>query len=101
MLLYGTLYGDGFSNSMSNNVFCKDFDIENKVLLVSMEISILPSESSILPDAVSMQCATLKSLTFIKKGRTAITYLSNNKGVLNLHEPPLTKTCTKIVQFLK
>ena len=31
----------------------------------------------------------------------AITYLSNNKGVLNLHEPPLTKTCTNDKQFLK
>ena len=52
-------------------------------------------ESFIFPDAISMQRATLKSLTFIKN------YLSNHTGVLNLHEPPLTKSCTNIKQFLK
>ena len=37
-----------------------------------------------------------------EKGRTAaITYFSNNKGVLSLHEPSLTKSCTYIKQFLK
>ena len=36
-----------------------------------------------------------------EKGQTVITYLSNSKGVLNLHEPLLTKTCTNIMQFLK
>ena len=36
-----------------------------------------------------------------EKGRTVITYLSNNNGVLNLHEPPLTKSYTNIKQFLK
>ena len=57
-------------------------------------------ESFIFPDAISMQSATTKSLTFMK-GRTVITYLSNNKGVLNLHEPPLTKARTNIKQFSK
>ena len=36
-----------------------------------------------------------------EKGRTAITYLSNNKGILNLHEPPLTKTCIINKEFRK
>ena len=48
-----------------------------------------------------MRSATLKSLTFMKKDEQLLPYLSNNKGVLNLHEPPLAKTCTNIMQFLK
>ena len=59
-------------------------------------------ESFNYPDAISMQSATLNSLTVMKKDEQLyITYHSNNKGVLNSHEPPLTKSCTNIKQFLK